>query len=53
MSKFVCQVCGWTYDEETGLPNKGIVAGTKFSQLPEDFECELCGVDKDNFTEEK
>ena len=32
---------------------KGIAAGTKFSELPDDFECELCGVDKDNFTEEK
>ena len=53
MSKFVCGVCGWTYDEEKGLPERGIDAGTKFSELPEDFKCELCGVSKDNFTEEK
>ena len=53
MSKFVCQVCGWVYDEEAGLPEKGIAPGTKFSALPDDFECELCGVGKDNFTEEK
>ena len=53
MSKFVCGICGWTYDEEEGLPEKGIAPGTKFSRLPEDFRCELCGVDKDNFTEEK
>ena len=53
MSQYVCQVCGWVYDEEVGLPAKGIVAGTKFEDLPEGFECELCGVGKDNFTEEK
>ena len=53
MSKYVCQGCGWVYDEEKGLPEKGIAAGTKFSELPEDFECELCGVGKENFTEEK
>ena len=53
MAQFLCQVCGWVYDEEEGLPEKGIMAGTKFSDLPDDFECELCGVGKENFTEEK
>lgn len=53
MRKFICGVCGWTYEEEKGLPEKGIAAGTKISELPEDFKCELCGVSKDNFTEEK
>lgn len=52
MSKYVCQVCGWVYDEELGLPEQGIEAGTKFADLPEEFHCELCGVDKDNFAEE-
>ena len=50
MSKYVCDVCGWVYDEEEGLPQKGIMAGTTFSELPEDFECELCGVGKENFS---
>lgn len=53
MSKFVCGICGWTYDEEKGLSEKGIAPGTKFSDLPEDFECVICGVGKENFTEEK
>ncbi len=53
MSKYVCEVCGWVYDEEVGLPEKGIVAGTKFEDLSADFECELCGVGKDNFTKEE
>ncbi|MBQ8795710.1 MAG: rubredoxin [Clostridia bacterium] len=39
--KYVCEVCGWVYDEaETGI---------KFEDLSEDFECELCGVGKDMF----
>ena len=53
MKKYVCEVCGWVYDEELGLPEKGIAPGTKFEDLPEDFECALCGVGKLGFVEEK
>ena len=53
MSKYICEICGWVYDEEKGHPTQGIVAGTKFEDLPEDFECELCGVGKDQFTKEE
>lgn len=49
MSKFVCNICGWVYDEEQGLPEQGIAAGTKIADLPEDFKCQLCGVGKENF----
>lgn len=52
MRKFVCEVCGWVYDESVGLPEQNVAAGTKFEDLPEDFECPLCGVGKENFTEE-
>lgn len=52
MKKFVCDVCGWVYDEELGSPEHGIAAGTKFEDLPDDFECPLCGVGKDSFSEE-
>ena len=52
MKKYVCDVCGWVYDEAVGDPENGIAAGTKFEDLPEDFVCPLCGVDKDNFSEE-
>ena len=44
MTKFVCEVCGWVYDEEEGCPDEGIARGTKFSDLPDDFVCPLCGV---------
>ena len=49
--KYVCDVCGWEYDEELGDPDNGIEPGTKFEDLPENFECPLCGVGKDNFSE--
>lgn len=52
MKKYTCTVCGWTYDEEEGAPEYGIAPGTAFADLPEDFECPLCGVGKDDFAEE-
>ena len=51
MKKYVCDACGWVYDEELGDPENGIAPGTKFEDLPDDFVCPLCGVGKDNFSE--
>ena len=48
--KYVCDVCGWEYDEEQGYP-EGIAPGTKWADVPEDFQCPLCFVDKDQFSE--
>ena len=49
MKKYVCGVCGWTYDEAAGDPDNGIAPGTKWEDLPADFACPLCGVGKDQF----
>jgi rubredoxin len=49
MEKYVCSVCGYVYDEETGVPDQGIAPGTKWENLPEDFVCPMCGVDKTMF----
>ena len=43
--KYVCTVCGYVYDEEA--------EGVAFSDLPEDYECPLCSVGKDQFEEEE
>ena len=48
--KYVCDVCGWEYDEKEGAPDQGIAPGTKFSDLPDGFECPLCGVGKEEFS---
>lgn len=52
MEKYVCQICGYVYDEKLGDPDNGIAPGTKFEDLPEDFVCPLCGVEKENFAKE-
>ncbi len=51
MKKYVCDACGWEYDEAQGYPEGGIAPGTKWEDVPEDFECPLCSVGKDMFTE--
>ena len=45
MAKFVCDVCGYIYDEDLGDE-----PGTKFEDLPDDFECPMCSVGKDQFS---
>lgn len=47
--KYVCEVCGFVYDEELGLPEENIAPGTKFDDLPDDFVCPECGVEKNMF----
>ena len=47
---YVCDVCGWEYNEEEGAPEYGIAPGTKWEDLPDDFECPLCFVGKDQFS---
>ena len=49
MAKYVCTVCDYVYDEEKGDPDNGIAPGTKFEDLPDDYECPLCGVGKEMF----
>lgn len=49
--KYVCDVCGWIYDEEAGDIDLNIEPGTKFQDLSDDFMCPLCFVGKDNFSE--
>jgi rubredoxin len=51
--KYICNVCGYEYDEENGDPDNDIEPGTKWEDLPEDFVCPLCGVGKEDFTAEE
>jgi rubredoxin len=46
---WVCLICGWIYNEEEGLPEDGIAAGTRFADIPEDWRCPLCDVSKSEF----
>jgi len=48
--KYVCEVCGYEYDETAGDPENGIDPGTTWDELPEDFVCPICGAEKEEFT---
>lgn len=49
MRKWECIVCGLVYDEKEGWPDDGIVPGTKWEDVPEDWLCPDCGVGKEDF----
>ncbi len=53
MKKYVCDVCGYVYDAETGDPENGVEAGTAFENIPEGWLCPLCGVGVDQFSEDE
>ena len=52
MEKYICDVCGYIYDEANGEPENGIAPGTKWADLPDDYLCPLCGVGKESFSKD-
>lgn len=49
MQKWQCIVCGFIYDESVGMPEDGIAAGTRWMDIPDDWACPDCGVEKADF----
>jgi rubredoxin len=49
MTKYECEQCGYIYDPEVGDPDSGIASGTLFEDIPDDWACPVCGVDKSFF----
>ncbi|PIQ89695.1 MAG: hypothetical protein COV72_01905 [Candidatus Omnitrophica bacterium CG11_big_fil_rev_8_21_14_0_20_42_13] len=47
--KYRCKVCGYIYDPEKGDPDNGVAPGTAFEDLPDDWKCPECGVNKEQF----
>ncbi len=47
--KFVCVSCGYIYDPAIGDLQRGIKAGTNFTDLPTDWTCPMCYSGKDGF----
>ena len=47
--KYVCSICGFVYDPAVGDPDNGIVPGTPFESLPDDWKCPRCKQGKDRF----
>jgi rubredoxin len=48
--KYVCDFCGYVYDEAKGAPEDGLAPGTKWADVPEDWFCPDCGVGKGDFS---
>ncbi|BEH16699.1 MAG: rubredoxin [Alteromonadaceae bacterium] len=47
--QYICLACGLIYDEAEGDPDSGLPPGTRFEDIPDDWECPLCGVTKSDF----
>jgi len=44
-TRYLCSICSYVYDEKRGEPHRGIKAGTKFEDLPDDYVCPVCAQD--------
>ena len=53
MDRYVCTICGYVYDPEQGDPDNGVAAGTKWEDVPDDWECPVCGAGKEDFEKEQ
>lgn len=49
MTKYICIPCGYIYDPAVGDEDGGIAPGTAFEDIPDDWECPICFVTKDEF----
>lgn len=48
---YICNGCGYEYNQEIGDPENDIKPGTPFDKLPEEWICPDCGESKDEFIE--
>jgi rubredoxin len=49
VKKWRCTVCDYVYDPAQGDPEAGVPPHTGFEDLPENWQCPICGVGKDEF----
>ncbi len=47
--KYECEACKYIYNPKVGNEKAGIKPGTPFEDLPEDWQCPVCGQVKENF----
>ncbi len=47
--KYQCGVCGHIYDEAAGDPDSGIAPGTLWHDIPDDWRCPECGMEKSEY----
>lgn len=47
--RYVCLMCGYTYDPKRGDPKGGIPRGTPGDRLPPQWRCPVCEAEQRNF----
>lgn len=47
---FQCDLCAFSYSEEDGYPEGGILPGTRWEDVPKDFACPDCSAGKEDFS---
>jgi rubredoxin len=49
MKRYECTDCGYIYDPAIADEENGIVVGTSFEDLPDDWVCLDCSASKEEF----
>jgi len=49
---YICQKCGYAYDERVGDIENNIEPNTPFEMLPDNWRCPLCDAKKNEFVEQ-
>jgi len=49
LRKWQCVLCAFSYDEQKGLPEEGIPAGTRWADVPDTWSCPDCAASKADF----
>ncbi len=42
--RWICEACGYIYDEAKGDVDSGLAPGTRYEDIPYDWMCPLCGM---------
>ena len=53
MRRYICVICGFVYKEEQGMPEVGLAPGTRWEEVPMDWQCPDCGAAKKDFEVEE
>lgn len=46
---YKCDICNYIYDPDIGDPENRVKAGTDLKDLPSNWVCPVCGIEKDYF----
>jgi rubredoxin len=49
MKTYMCVICGYVYDEAKGDPEHGLEPGTRWEDVPLNWQCPECGAGKEDF----